>query len=229
MKKASFNFDGYLRESQERFNSMNASEFFPANGGRMFFADGGAAPAVAPSPYQITYDNSVASALTAVAFGLNKYLLTTNFGTTPGITVTPSQTNISYLMLLQQSASQPFETSLVRVESANTTQVTQVLNVTKVDASGQELTTPVITQSYKSAYQFQSTLIDVPVKLFIDGNTYVTFTVLASSSVTLTFFPAVKVNTAQALADMSPVKVYGNPQVNMGGQSLPARMVGQAS
>jgi hypothetical protein len=152
-----------------------------------------------------------------VLFGKNQYLLTTNFGSAAGITVTPSQSNISYLELLQQSADQPFETSLIRIQSSVATQVTQNWSVTTKDANGQQATIPIIMSNYFSAYQQQSGIMDVPYSLRIDGNTQVSFPVQATTTVVVTFFPAAKTNNSRDLSGKSPVMQYGAPAVNVGG------------
>lgn len=180
--------------------------------------------AVTPSPYQITVANTTAGTLTVVLFGKNEFLLSTNFGSAVGITVTPSQSNVTYIQLLQQSAEQPFETSLIRVQSANATQVTQILTITSTDANGQECTVPLITQSYFSANQFQSGIIDVPYSVRIDGNTNIQSPVLAGATVTYTFFPAAKVNPSRALGKggVGALKGYAAPQVPIISPSYPA-------
>lgn len=180
--------------------------------------------AVSPTPYQISVANTTGGTLTVVLFGLNQYLLSTNFGSAVGLTVTPSQSNISYLMLLQQSAAQPFETSLIRVQSTNAAQVTQILTVQSTDANGQTCTVPVITQSYFSANQFQSGIVDVPYSVTIDGNTNITSSVLANTTVIYTFFPAEKVNAARALRGRaeSPLKQYAAPSVPIITNQVPA-------
>ncbi len=181
-----------------------------------------------PSPYQVNCVNGTAGPLTIVLFGMNQYLLTPNFGSSVGTTVTPSQSNVSYLELLQQSASQPFETSLIRIQSANTSQITQILTITSKDANGQLAQIPVITQSYFSANQFQSGILDVPYPVKIDGNTNVSFSILANTSVTLTFFPAEKINTARILGGhKSDRQIYGSPRVPMAVPMFTARPIAE--
>ncbi len=180
-----------------------------------------------PSPYQVNCVNTTGGALTIVLFGKNQYLLTANFGSSVGTTVTPSQSNVTYLELLQQSADQPFETSLIRIQSANTSQITQILTITSKDANGQLAQIPVITQSYFSANQFQSGILDVPYPVKIDGNTNVSFSILANTSVTLTFFPAEKINTARTLGGgKSDRQIYGSPRVPMAVPMFTARPIG---
>ena len=242
--KNNFNIDRYLSEAEEKFSGFDGDyddydmedEEYDGFDDYDMDADmededewdnasgvSASANAKSPSPYQITIVNTTAGSLTAIMFGKNKYLLSTNFGSATGLTITPAQSNVSYLELLQQSAEQPFETSLIRVQSSNATQVTQILTVTVKDANGQSATLPIITQSYFSSYQQQSGILDVPYNLKVDGNTNVAFTVLAGATVTLTLFPSEKVNISKGLAGKKPVQMYGNPQVNLGGMSFPKK------
>lgn len=234
----SFNLQSYLAKAEDQFSAFDGEDIdFDADADDLYFddyeedydeeyygADGAAnAAAKTPSPYQLTIVNSTAGTLNAVLFGMNKYLLSTNFGSPATVTVTPSQTNVSYLELLQQSAAQPFETSLIRVQSSSSTQITQIMSVTVKDANGQELTLPIITQSYFSAYQQQSGILDIAKKIKVDGSTYITYPVEASTTVTVTFFPSEKVSISKGLSGQKAVQNYSNPQVNLGGMSFPKK------
>lgn len=199
-------------------------------------ADGGqgaVVPAKQPTPYQVNVSNTTPNILTVVLFGLNTYLLTPNFGSSVGLTVTPAQSNVSYLELLQQSSSNPFSTSLIRIQTSNPSQITQILTLTSKDANGQLCQIPIITQSYFSANQFQSTILDVPYPVKIDGNTYLTFPILGNTTATYTFFPAEKINPARNLGGGDQQQLYSAPavpvavpmfapanQVGMGGQLM---------
>lgn len=189
-------------------NGYYAQSYRNANGSGAM-----AVPAKQPTPYQVNVTNTTAGTLTVNLFGLNTYLLTANFGSSTGVTVTPAQSNVSYLELLQQSASQPFETSLIRVQTSNASQITQILTLTSKDANGQLCQIPIITQSYFSANQFQSTILDIPYPVKIDGNTFLTFPILANTTATYTFFPAEKVNVARNLNGQDQQQVYANPAV----------------
>lgn len=235
MMRNNFNIDRYLDEAEERFSGFYGDDYddFISDDFDLFegedlmsysSAEGGGIDMLkTPSPYQILVQNTTAGSLNLVLFGFNQYLLSTNFGSSVGLSVAPAQTNVSYLQLLTQSANQPFETSLIRVQSSNSTQVTQIITVTITDANGQSATLPIITQSYFSSYQQQSGILDVPYQVKIDGNTSLTTVILANTTVTYTFFPAEKVNVAKGLAGQGAVQVYGNPQVNLGGMSFPKR------
>jgi hypothetical protein len=236
MKKNNFNIDRYLDEAEQRFSGFYGDDYddFIGDDFDLFEGDeelmqysnatgGGMDMLKTPAPYQVLVNNTTAGNLTLVMFGYNQFLLSTNFGSSVGLSVTPAQTNVSYLQLLTQSSSQPFETSLIRIQSANTTQVTQIITISVSDANGQSATLPIITQSYFSSYQQQSGILDVPYSVKIDANTSLTSTILAGALVTYTFFPAEKVNVAKGLGGQGAVQVYGNPQVNLGGMSFPKK------
>lgn len=227
--KNNFDIDAYLRQAEAQFSGFDGDDNFDGNthldlgfdgddsgaDGDYYGAEGDVAPAPRkqPSPYQVSITNSTVTPLTATLFGMNQYLLTPNFGSAVGITVIPSQTNVSYLELLQQSASQPFETSLIRIQSTNTAQITQIITITSKDANGQLCQIPLITQSYFSANQFQSGILDVPYAVKIDGNTNLQFTVLGSTTVVITLFPSEKANISRNLNGQGALQQYASPSV----------------
>jgi hypothetical protein len=235
MMRNNFNIDRYLDEAEERFSGFYGDDYddFIGDDFDLFEGDdlmsysnasgGGMDMLKTPAPYQVLVQNTTAGSLNLVMFGYNQFLLSTNFGSSVGLSVTPAQSNVSYLQLLTQSSSQPFETSLIRVQSTNASQVTQIITVTVSDANGQSATLPIITQSYFSSYQQQSGILDVPYSVKIDANTSLTSIILANTTVTYTFFPAEKVNVSKGLAGQGAVQVYGNPQVNLGGMSFPKK------
>lgn len=207
-------------------NNYVRPEYYGVDAGQPVIAPSRAIPAKQPTPYQVNVTNTTAGTLTVTLFGLNTYLLTPNFGTSVGVTVTPAQSNVSYLELLQQSASQPFETSLIRIQTSNPSQITQILTLTSKDANGQLCQIPIITQSYFSANQFQSTILDVQYPVKIDGSTYLTFPILGNTTATYTFFPAEKVNIARNLGGGSQQQVYSAPAVPVAVPMFAAAKVG---
>ncbi len=226
--KKSFDIKRYMRKADNRFSGFNGGgndvNLYPGPSVESEWAMAeGAAPLKTPKPFMLNVSNSTGSDLTAVLFGLNTYLQTTNFGSDSGITVTPSSSNISYLQMIMQSGSQPFYTSLIRMRSTNVSQVVQTLDITFSDASGQILQDPVYAESYFSAYQYQDTIADIPYELKIDGNTSISVTILAGATVTFTFFPLTKVNVSKGLGGNNPLQAYGPPPVNLGGMQLPGR------
>ena len=221
-----FDVDAYLNASQATYRGVNGSPAHSniyGNVGLNLGVDGtqgmgavAASPLKTPSPYQLNIANTTAGNLTCILFGQNIYLLVSNFGSSTGITVTPTQTNVNYIQLLNQSAQQPFEVGLTRVQSSNATQVTQQIGITSTDANGQSCNYPLIAQNYFSAYQFQSGIIDIQFPYRIDGGTYLTFTVLAGASLSITFFPAEKVNQTNHFSGAPALQSYAAPQVALG-------------
>lgn len=161
-----------------------------------------------PSPYQITIENKNDEVSKAIIFGYNKRFLTKNFGSDDGILVKNSMCNSSYIQLLQQSMSMPFETSLIRIQSTNTKQVTTMFLIESSDANGQSCSVPLITANYFSANQFQSSIIDIPYGLKVDGNTELVYEVQPKTTVVITFFPASKVNTSNLLIEKNILRRY---------------------
>jgi hypothetical protein len=246
--KNAMNIDRYIAMAEENFSGANGyqdpnlanldlsfegefgadGDYMDADGG-YYYADANPVQRVAakqPTPYQVNVTNTTGATGTVVLFGLNTFLLTANFGSSVGVTVTPAQVNVSYLELLNQSASQPFETSLIRIQTSSASQLTQILTVVSKDANGQLCQIPIITQSYFSANQFQSTILDVPYPVKIDGNTYVTFPILAGQTATYTFFPAEKINTSRVLGGGSELQQYSAPAVPVAVPMFSARPVG---
>jgi hypothetical protein len=241
--KNGFDINSYLHEAEERFSGFDGYEDFDGgyddfdgfdgyddfDGFDGYYEAAGGGASQTPTPYQIVVTNTTNGTLAAELFGKNKNLLATNFGSAVGIDVAPAQSNVSYVELLQQSAEQPFETSLIRIQSSNASQVTQIITITSKDANGQSCSVPVITQSYFSANQFQSGIIDVPHIVRIDGNSLMSFNVLPLTSVTITLFPANKVNLSKTLSGGSATTQYGRPAVSAPvAPNVPARVAAPA-
>jgi hypothetical protein len=215
--KKNFNINSYLVEAEREFSGFENQNGYAEDLNGVEGIGMTPQPAnIAPTPYSVNITNSTAGTLNAILFGKNKYLLSTNYGSPVGITIAPSQTNISYLMLLQQSAEQPFETSFMRILSTSNPQVNQVITVTSFDANGQSCDIPIMLSSFFSPNQFQDGMVDIPLNMKIDGNTYFTFPILAGLTVTMTFFPRNKVNPSRALNGQSQVRPYGAPSVAIG-------------
>jgi hypothetical protein len=232
--KNNFDIDAYLRQAEAQFSGFDGDNFdgdnfdgesnFSSNIGMDLGFDGndgfdgdsnasGGGNYKQPSPYQVSITNSTPNPLLCTLFGMNQFLLTPNFGSAVGITVIPSQSNVTYLELLQQSSSQPFETSLLRIQSVNTAQITNIITITSKDANGQLCQIPLITQSYFSANQFQSGILDIPFALRIDGNTNLQFNVLGNTTVIMTFFPRDKANLSRNLNKQGALQQYSFPSV----------------
>lgn len=218
-----FNLKQYTEEAEGDFSGFYGEQFgeFAED---MDNADGAAAAqpmgvVTPPTPYQFNVTNSTGGTLNAILFGRNKYLQSTNYGSPTGITITPSATNISYLMLLMQSAEQPFEATFMRVTSSSNVQATQAITVTNFDANGQSCDIPLFGNAFFSPNQYQSGIVDIPLTgIKFDGNTYLTYPIITglTGGVTITIFPKTKINTSRPLSGQPMLRTYGKPVVAIG-------------
>ncbi len=214
-----FNVNEYLNFAEQKYSGANGMDF----GGMDLGFDASvversiAAQAKTPSPYVLNIANTTAGTLNALLFGYNKYSQSTNFGSDVGINVTNANAGVTYLQTINQLASQPIETSYVRLTSTNVAQITQPWIYVSFDANGQSCNVPIITSTFFSPSQFQSGIMDVTQSLKIDGNTSITFPVLATSSVTMAFFPSSKVNAAGVLSGRPALQQYAMPNLAVAG------------
>ncbi len=226
MKNKNFNIDAYMKSVESQFSNASGEYNFDNNTELDLSFDAQPMAQVQlkqPAPYQVSVTNSTGGSLTAILFGKNIYEQAVNYGSAVGITVTPAA-GVSYIQLLNQSASQPFETSLIRISSGTATtgivQVQQALSIVSSDASGQSATIPLFPTSYFSANQYQSGIIDIPYNVKIEGNTYISFTVLANTTVMFDFFPMNKFNSARNLNGQSALQQYATPNVPVAAMPL---------
>lgn len=187
-------FDG---DSMSYFDDMDNFEGdYGFDGDEMSYADdmsyaSGSRPVAVSDPYVIQYDNGVALNVNAVLFGFNDYtdlVATPNYGNAATTTITNLQGG-TYQRLIAQSNNKFFKIGKWRFQSTTPAQLQVTLNVNHVDANGKTYTTPLNLSIMRDAYQQQSDIIDVTKPVTIDGNTYITFTLIASATLTISMFP----------------------------------------
>ena len=167
------------------FDDMDYDSF---DGDDMSYA-GGSAPALAMSdPYVIQYTNGTTGSLAAVIFGFNDYFGTVNNGNAVGITIVNLQGG-TYNRLLTQSNNKPFKIGKWRFECSTSAQLQVTLQISHTDANGNVQQKPFNLSILKDAYQQQGDIIDVTKVVTIDGNTALTFTLLAGAVLTISMFP----------------------------------------
>jgi hypothetical protein len=153
----------------------------------MSYASGQQAQAVS-DPYVIQYENTTAGTLTAFMFGYNDFFGTANFGNPVGITITNLQGG-TYGRLIAQSNNKFFKIGKWRFQSANTSQLSQTLTLTHYDANGKQYSTPLNLSIMRDAYQFQNDILDVTKPVTIDGNSQISFPMLANTIFVISIFP----------------------------------------
>jgi len=155
-------------------------------------------------PFLIHVKNTTNSPLEFFMFGCNIFLEKDNFGSPKGLEF-KSLENVKYSELLKQSASQPFETDLIRVRSTNTKQISQELKLNTLDSNKQFCSVPIDVDGAFSAYQFQSGIVDVPINLVINGDTYLKTTILPNTEASYSFYPKPKETFWQKVIKVSTI------------------------
>lgn len=220
--KTNFNLESYFASLEnERFSGANGDfdDFDNATGdldlnmdGDYDNANGIGSTAQSPQPYQITIQNTTAGTLTATMWGFNLYVNSTNFNNNVGLVFTVP-TNTTYQQMLSQSATQPFETSVIRISSSNTSQVIQTIAMTESSGNADLASSNIFTEQYQSEFAQNQTILTVNKRISINGNVYLQVPVLATTTVTYSFYPQVMINGTRVIGGKSATKIYGAPPV----------------
>ncbi len=156
----------------------------------MSYAGGNQAQAVS-DPYVIQYNNTDVAPHTAILFGYNDYFNVANFGNNALVIITNLQTGTiaGYGRMIAQSNNKFFKIGKWRFQCSTPAQLQITLNINHVDANGKTYTTPLNLSIMRDAYQQQPDIIDLTKPVTIDGNTFITFTLLAGAVLTVSMFP----------------------------------------
>ncbi len=212
------NITDYINQVNQDWSGINAYGAEQGSQESMYFDGRRPAPMIPAQmqnlpdsdPFEIQVVNSTGGTLTAVLFGRNKYSQSTNYGSAVGLVVTTGFSDVSYLQLLEESASQPFETSRLRISCSNTTQVTKVLSIKTSNSRGDSHTKSLSPNSYYSEMQNLGTIVTINKTIVIDSNTWIEADILAGATVIYTFFPREMVSTTRALSAINeaPLKQF---------------------
>lgn len=156
--------------------------------GDMSYATGASQNVGISDPYVISYQNTTTTNATAILFGYNDYFGSTNYGNPVAVVITNLQGG-TYGRLIAQSNNKFFKIGKWRFQSTVPSQLQQTLTIYHVDANGKQYSTPLNLSIMRDAYQQQSDILDVTKPVTVDGNTYVTFTLIASTTLTISMFP----------------------------------------
>jgi hypothetical protein len=165
---------------------------------------------------QFTIVNNTAGTLSCTLFGasINLNPSVTNFGSSAALTITPDN-SVSYYQVLSQSMLEPFRFGKMRVSSTNTTQVQQSIQCVSTNYYGQSLSDPMNMSSTVSAYQNQLTITESTRPFDITGNTYLSFPVLANTTVLVAFFTSMSINAAHKLNGLDSLKKFAAPSTGV--------------
>jgi len=189
---------GYINGS-ERMSGFDSYDDMDGGNDMSYFDDGESDPFsyadAAPNasspvsdPYVIQYVNANAFDVTAILFGYNDYFGAVNYGNPAGVTITNLQGG-TYGRLIAQSNNKFFKIGKWRFQSASASQLSQTLQLTHVDANGKQYITPLNLSIMRDAYQQQNDILDVTKPVTVDGNTYITFNLVALATIVISMFP----------------------------------------
>lgn len=171
------------------FDDDDASYFDDFSTGDPFsFASGDSSNVAMSDPYVIQYTNTNLVNVTAILFGYNDFFGSATYGNPGGVVITNLQGG-TYGRLLAQSNNKFFKIGKWRFQSISAAQLSQTLTLNHVDANGKQYSTPLNLSIMRDAYQQQSDILDVTKPLTIDGNTYISFTLLAGVTLVISMFP----------------------------------------
>jgi hypothetical protein len=169
-------------------NSFDGDDMSYSGDDAMSYANGGSQNVGISDPYVISYQNTTSSNVTAILFGYNDYFGSTNYGNPTAVVITNLQGG-TYGRLIAQSNNKFFKIGKWRFQSTVPSQLQQTLTINHVDANGKQYSTPLNLSIMRDAYQQQSDILDVTKPVTVDGNTYVTFTLIGSTTLTISMFP----------------------------------------
>lgn len=178
-------FDSYDSYEGDMSYFDDSSSF---DGDDFSYASGGSNTMNVSDPYVIQYANTTTANVTAILFGYNDYFGDTNYGNPVAVVITNLQGG-TYGRLIAQSNNKFFKIGKWRFQSSTSTQLQQTLSINHVDANGKVQTVPLNLSIMRDAYQQQSDIIDVTRPVSVDGNTFITFTLIGSATLVISMFP----------------------------------------
>lgn len=189
-------FSGWDGDSMSYFDDMDSFDgdemsYGDGMNNAFDYAGGGNQAMQVSDPYVISYQNTTAGNVTAILFGYNDYYNATNYGNPTAVVITNVQTGTTagYGRMIAQSNNKFFKIGKWRFQSTVSSQLQVTLNIYHVDANGKQYITPLNLSIMRDAYQQQSDIIDVTKQVTVDGNTYITFPLIASQTLTISMFP----------------------------------------
>ena len=177
------------------------------------YATGGGSAMTISDPYVIQYANTVAVNQSCVLFGFNDNFGAVNYGNPVVVNITNLQGG-TYGRLIAQSNNKNFKIGKWRFQSSTPGQLQQTFSLVHVDANGKQYSTPLNLSIMKDAYQFQNDIIDVTKVVTIDGNSFISFTLLASATLVISMFPVAIVSAKAVLNGGSSLNSAKAPRLS---------------
>jgi len=168
-------------------DSFDGDSFDYAEGDAFDYASGGREQLMS-DPYVVSYQNTDVVPHQAILYGYNDYFGAANYGNNALVVITNLQGG-TYGRLIAQSNNKFFKIGKWRFQCTTPAQLQVTMNINHVDANGKTQSTPMNLSIMRDAYQQQSDIIDVTKPVTVDGNTYISFTLLNGATLTISMFP----------------------------------------
>ncbi len=166
-------------------------------------------------PYIINITNANGALTNYLLFGSSANRVSATFNEPAGITVTYGLAGYSYLQLLADSESKPFTVGRIRLDDTTaggaTANLTAPLTVSKTSSEGTLFQSPLT--PYQALNQFITTAIEIPCNFEVDGDTQIQGSLIATSSVRVSIFPAARASQTRQLNAKPELKGFGRPQI----------------
>lgn len=218
-------YDGDEMSYFDDYDSFDGDDMY-FDGDNMSYASGmGNRPVAVSDPYVIQYTNADIVNVTAILFGYNDFFNVPNFGNPALTTVTNLQTGTvaGYGRMIAQTQNKQFKVGKWRFQCTTPAQLQVTLNITHVDANGKQYTTPLNLSIMRDAYQQQPDIIDVTKQVTVDGNTFITFTLLAGTTLTISIFPVEVISGKAKLNGGSSIATAKAPRLS--GKNVPVTVI----
>lgn len=164
-------------------------------------------------PYIVLVQNTNLVLTNFVLFGSSQNRTSATFGNPAGVNVTYGLAGYTYTQLLADSEAKPFTLGRIRIDLLDnfTANLTSPLSVTKTSSEGTVFTSPLT--PFTALNQFITTAIEIPCNFEVDGDTSLTGSLVASSGIRISFFPATRVSPTRILNKKPELKGLGRPQI----------------
>ncbi len=166
-------------------------------------------------PYIINVANGNAFLTNYLLFGSAANRTAAGFNEPAGITVTYGLAGYTYAQLLADSESKPFTIGRIRLDDTTAggavANLTAPITVSKTSSEGTLFQSPLT--PYQALNQFITSAIEIPCNFEVDSDTQLQGSLIATSSVRVSIFPAARASQTRQLNGKPEMKDLGRPQI----------------
>ncbi len=166
-------------------------------------------------PYIVNISNTNVALTNYVLFGSAANRTSATFGEPAGIVVTYGLAGYTYAQLLADSESKPFTIGRIRLDDTTaggaSANLTAPLSVAKTSSEGTLFQSPLT--PYTALNQFITSAIEIPCNFEVDSDTQIQGSLIASSSIRFSIFPAMRASQTRSLNQKPDLKGFGRPQI----------------